>query len=509
MSMLVSNNIPNSIVDVATAGKDGVYGVVKISDDGSLSITEDGVLSQTAEFVTADPSTTPPTPGLVKVDGVTIKIDSNGIISGASAMNIATPNTAGTVMPDGKSIKILPDGTIYTDGKPPIATTSRLGTVKPDGSSIKVDNDGTLHAEVDTSNLPIFKAETITDKGVNGVVPRPTTKNVDGYLCADGTWGKIEVDPPQAIKDKIEQLITDEKTATLNKDAELNKAVDGIPTGHKTTIAVGDMVDFEALIYGSLKIILIFKAPSNMSVTTTLNKEAVIMRAGGIMIRRSTTEYPKTIKDGDLVIDVKAADFSKYEATGYVDASNIVDGTIYYYTAFPYTSDGVYNENGSKANHTSIEGRKAEIYGFDINQFDDNPDTRVSYPKDVTNASWNPINIILDSDNYNLGDWKNTFFMQHIRPVMLKYDGTVAYELDHNDQSKKLDGTASDISNESYDGNAMVEFPKMYFARWTDSDGKISHVRISNIKLYDIRDKNNNVLAKYECYAHMTEVGAN
>ena len=156
MSMLVSNNIPNSMVDVATAGKDGVYGVVKISDDGSLSITEDGVLSQTAEFVTADPSTTPPTPGLVKADGVTIKIDSNGIISGASSINIATPNTAGTVMPDGKSIKILPDGTIYTDGKPPVATTSRLGIVKPDGSSIKADNDGTIHAEVDTSDLPVF-----------------------------------------------------------------------------------------------------------------------------------------------------------------------------------------------------------------------------------------------------------------------------------------------------------------------------------------------------------------
>ena len=504
MSMLVSNNIPNSIVDVATAGKDGVYGVVKISDDGSLSITEDGVLSQTAEFVTADPSTTPPTPGLVKVDGVTIKIDSNGIISGASAMNIATPNTAGTVMPDGKSIKILPDGTIYTDGKPPVATTSRLGTVKPDGSSIKADNDGTLHAEVDTSDLPVFKAETITDKGVNGVTPKPTTKDVDGYLCADGTWGKIEVDPPQTIKDKIEQLITDEKTATLSKDVELNKAVDDIPAGHKTTIAVGDMTSFNAKVGGILKIKLKFVAPSVMSITTTLNKEAVIMRAAGVMIRRSTTEYPKTIKDGDLVIDVKAADFSKYEAKGYVDKNNIVDGTIYYYTAFPYASDGTYNESGNAANHAITKGVKGEIYGYDIHQPDDNPDHRVSYPSDVMNATWNPVNITLDSDNYDLGEWANTFFMKGIRPVMLKYDGTVDYELDHNDQTKKLDGTASDISNQNYQGNAMVEFPKMYFARWTDSNGEWSHVRVSNVDLGDIEDDYGNVVATYKCYAHLT-----
>lgn len=68
MAMTVSNNIPNSIVDIATSGKDGTYGIVKISDDGTLSITDDGVLSQTASFVQADPDATPPTPGLVKVD---------------------------------------------------------------------------------------------------------------------------------------------------------------------------------------------------------------------------------------------------------------------------------------------------------------------------------------------------------------------------------------------------------------------------------------------------------
>ena len=95
---------------------------------------------------------------------------------------------------------------------------------------------------------------------------------------------------------------------------------------------------------------------------------------------------------------------------------------------------------------------------------------------------------------------------------MLNYDGTVAYELDHDDQTykKELDSSgtkvASDISNQNFTGNAMVEFPKMYFARWTDSDGKISHIRISNTDLGNVTDSSGNILATYKCYAHITDV---
>ena len=513
--MTVSNNIPNSIVDIATSGKDGTYGIVKISDDGTLSITDDGVLSPTASFVQADPNATPPTLGLVKVDGVTIKIDANGVISGASPISIATTNSYGTVIPDGKTIKESTDGTIYSDGKPPIATDKTLGIIKPDGTGIKIEADGTLSTSVDTSDLPVFKAETITDKGVNGVVPKPTKDDVDSYLCADGTWGKIEVEVPETIKTKIHQIIEDERTATLSKDNELNKAIDAIPpgSGHEPTFALGNMTNFMATPYGVLAIKLYFTQPNLVSITTVADKEAIVLRAAGVMIRRSSTDYPKTITDGDLVIDVKSADFDKYNKdNAYIDNKNLVVGTTYYYTAFPYTSDEVYNESGVDANHASAFCLGSELYGFDIYQDDDNPDTRVHYASDCINATWSPINIDFDKGTYDLGEWKNAFFMKLIRPVMLNYDGTVAYELDHDDQTykKELDSSgtkvASDISNQNFTGNAMVEFPKMYFARWTDSDGKISHIRISNTDLGNVTDSSGNILATYKCYAHITDV---
>jgi len=55
---------------------------------------------------------------------------------------------------------------------------------------------------------------------------------------------------------------------------------------------------------------------------------------------------------------------------------------------------------------------------------------------------------------------------------MLKSDGTVAYYLNPNDYSKKTDGTASDIADASYDGNVMLEFPKIWIKRVAGATGE-------------------------------------
>ena len=62
---------------------------------------------------------------------------------------------------------------------------------------------------------------------------------------------------------------------------------------------------------------------------------------------------------------------------------------------------------------------------------------------------------------FSYGDWANAFFMP--KPCMLRSNGTVAYYLDPNDYSKKLDGTASDVANAAFDGNAMMEWPLIWY----------------------------------------------
>ena len=124
-----------------------------------------------------------------------------------------------------------------------------------------------------------------------------------------------------------------------------------------------------------------------------------------------------------------------------------------------------------------------DIYGYNWTMTESNPDNAITYPSTVTNANFDNIGTRGSDAEIDLGDWE-TFrddFLE-CRPVMLNFDGTVAYELNHDNQNYKLDGsTASDISDSSKSMNAMVEFPKRYIKRWTS--GSVAYFRISRMKL--------------------------
>jgi hypothetical protein len=74
---------------------------------------------------------------------------------------------------------------------------------------------------------------------------------------------------------------------------------------------------------------------------------------------------------------------------------------------------------------------------------------------------------------------------------MLKYDGTVDYYLDPNDYSKKIDGTPSDISDSSYNGNVMVEWPLIWY-KFEYDENRNCYFYVSNKKVDDT----------YHCYCN-------
>lgn len=271
--------------------------------------------------------------------------------------------------------------------------------------------------------------------------------------------------------------------AVKAKVDNISASVQEIAQGGSGGIAPSNMIKFSAFA-GDESAKLYIEEPGD-----TIIDSQVLSTIAGVKIMRSETGYPETEKDGSLVIDIKRENFGQYKEVPYEDAG-LANGTTYYYAAFPYSDQGVYNRNPQ--NKAEATPKQYELYGFDIDQDDSNPATRISYPSDVDNAEWDPMTVNQSSGAFDLGRWANTFFMRSIRPVMLKYDGTVDYELNHDDQSFKLDGsTASDISNTAYGGNAMVEFPKMYFKRWQDATGQ--HVRVSNVQID----------TDFKCYAHM------
>ena len=100
---------------------------------------------------------------------------------------------------------------------------------------------------------------------------------------------------------------------------------------------------------------------------------------------------------------------------------------------------------------------KRTIYGWHVDPDISDSSNAVTYLKDAIGM----IPASMGSSTFNYGSWQNAFFMP--KPCMLKSNGKVDYYLDPNDYTKKLDGTASDISNPNYDGNAMMQWPKIWF----------------------------------------------
>jgi len=120
------------------------------------------------------------------------------------------------------------------------------------------------------------------------------------------------------------------------------------------------------------------------------------------------------------------------------------------------------------------------VYGFHINGSESDPDARVSYLKDAIGMT--PAHMDYGSGKFDYGSWEGAFFMP--RPCMLRKDGTVAYYLNPDDYSKKEDGTASDISDTTFAGNAMMEWGKDGKKIWVkvvpSADGKSGDIYIAD-----------------------------
>ena len=210
----------------------------------------------------------------------------------------------------------------------------------------------------------------------------------------------------------------------------------------------------------------------------------VLASWAGTKIVKKVGDYPTNEEDGTVVIDNKVK--NAYLEDAYVDT--ITSGQDIYYKAFPYNTDEAYTYN-DKNNFVD-----AIIYEFTINPNDSNPATRVSYPAGCTNESFTPAKMNFSSGQFEYGDWEHAFFQP--RPVMVKFDGTVDYELYKNDVTKKADGaTTSDVANKSYAGNAMIAFPQVWFK--FAMDGTLFHVYVSNKQ----------VDSTYHCYTHYNKLG--
>ena len=96
-------------------------------------------------------------------------------------------------------------------------------------------------------------------------------------------------------------------------------------------IEPSNMQNFTAVIEGEH-----VKITAQLPTDTVINGQTLCTVEGAV-IRRKTTDYPKDEFDGEEVAVIKTS-------TTFVDSSTSATGT-YYYAAFPFTTQGVYNRN--------------------------------------------------------------------------------------------------------------------------------------------------------------------
>jgi hypothetical protein len=146
----------------------------------------------------------------------------------------------------------------------------------------------------------------------------------------------------------------------------------------------------------------------------------------------------------------------------------------------PFNASIYNNADGDIADLVAMaNGFNPRRWGIKIAKATADPAARVEYLYDAVGMTPAAMNYV--SGEFEYGDWK-PFCDAMNRPVMLNPNGTVAYELDKNDQTKKLDGTASGISSTTHNLNAMSEFKRLWLRTYEDVD--YQYIIFSNVQ-YD------------------------
>ncbi|MFV0552918.1 MAG: hypothetical protein ACK5L6_13510 [Anaerorhabdus sp.] len=201
---------------------------------------------------------------------------------------------------------------------------------------------------------------------------------------------------------------------------------------------------------------------------------------------------PTSETDGTIITDISESP---------VLITPLTNDQTYYFVAYAYTNKRV----SPPSEVVSAMPRAYIAYAMHINGRESNPDNMITYPSGYDNSNFtNPASVNLSTGVFNWGDWENAFFIP--RSCMLNYDGTVAYYLNENDETKKEDGTASDVTNMSFAGNAMMEWGQngyiLYWKIVPDADGMGETFIIATAQLDDDMKPWNHINCKGQVADH-------
>lgn len=113
----------------------------------------------------------------------------------------------------------------------------------------------------------------------------------------------------------------------------------------KTGQAPNNMRAFSAFAISKTSIGLKFQEPED-----SYSDGNLICSVGGVMVRMATDHYPANPADGELVVN--NTELGKYVTDAFA-VEGLVEGQEYFFSAFPYSSQGVFNQSSNEANRTT------------------------------------------------------------------------------------------------------------------------------------------------------------
>ncbi|MEG1724454.1 MAG: hypothetical protein RR313_03600, partial [Anaerovoracaceae bacterium] len=193
------------------------------------------------------------------------------------------------------------------------------------------------------------------------------------------------------------------------------------------------------------------------TVTVNVSTDSMVSVAGSIITMTDNTDPTKT-KSYTLTAGQSSASFN---ATSQHGITVSVSAKAGFNSPTPVSFTAI----GGNTRTVQMQYYR-NVYGYRITKANSDPYTRVEYTENSIGKT--PSKMNYGTNTWEWGGWE-PFIKEFFRPCMLNYNGTVAYYLDQNDQTKKADGSPSDISNTSFGGNAMVEVKKLYTYEYEDA----------------------------------------
>ena len=197
----------------------------------------------------------------------------------------------------------------------------------------------------------------------------------------------------------------------------------------------------------------------------------------------NSNEYIECTYEGDGVLSASSSDTSIVD----VEVDNNIVNIVRHKAGTPTITVNVLETDTYFSDEARITIPKGLRFGYRIKESESDPYVRVEYLYDAEGMT--PAKM-LTSGTFDYGSWRNIWFVKDNKPLMLNSDGTVAYYLNPNNYSLKEDGTASDIANTSFNGNAMAQMPLVWFKRY--SENGYHYEIVSNVQYDD----------DYKAYAH-------